>query len=335
MKTKVLPLGFLCFCFGAACIPARAQDGAVLFKTWCASCHESTSGESRAPRRETLAQLSPQQILAALEKGVMQQQGLERSRDQRRTLAEYLSGKPLGNEVSEVIPRSAYCSGGAGPIKDVAGSPAWNGWGVSVKNMRFQPAQAAGISADDVPKLKLKWAFGFPGAISASAQPVVVNGRVYVGSWTGDVYSLDAKTGCIYWSFDAGASIWNAVSIGKVNGSFVAYFGDTAANVYALDAVTGEMLWKVKVEDHPMARVTGSPTFYEGRLYVPVASREESWAVDRKYECCKFRGSLSSLDAATGKRIWKTYLISDEPHPIQKSQIGTQLWGPSGAGVWN
>ena len=205
-------------------MPAHAQDGAVLFKTWCASCHEA-GGESRAPRREILAQLSQQQILAALENGAMKAQGLERSRDERRALAGYLSGKPLGKEESEVIPRSAYCNGGTSSLKDAADSPAWNGWGVSVKNMRFQPTQAAGISADDVPKLELKWAFGFPGAISASAQPAVVNGRVYVGSWTGDVFSLDAKTGCIYWSFDAGAGIWNAVSIGKVNGNFVAYFG--------------------------------------------------------------------------------------------------------------
>ena len=200
MKARILSLGFLCFCFGVASVPARAQDGAVLFKTWCASCHESTNGESRAPRRETLAQLSPEQILAALEKGVMKGQGVERSRDERRALAPNicLENDSGNRNLPEVIPRSAYCSGGAGPIKEIAGSPAWNGWGVSVRNMRYQPAKTSDISAGDVPKLKLKWAFGFPGAISASAQPVVVNGRVYVGKLDRRcLLARFAKTGCI------------------------------------------------------------------------------------------------------------------------------------------
>ena len=51
------------------------------------------------------------------------------------------------------------------------------------------------------------------------------------------------------------------------------------------------------------------------------------------YECCKFRGSVVALDAATGKQVWKTYMI-DEPKPTKKNAVGTQLWGPSGAPVW-
>jgi polyvinyl alcohol dehydrogenase (cytochrome) len=105
--------------------------------------------------------------------------------------------------------------------------------------------------------------------------------------------------------------------------------------VYAVDAESGKTLWKVKVDDYSRAAITGAPQLYAGRLYVPISSREESQAGDPTYPCCRFRGSVAALDAATGKRIWKTYTIPEEAIPTQKNRAGTQLWGPSGAAVWN
>src|SRR5205807_1542396 len=140
-----------------------------------------------------------------------------------------------------------------------ASGPAWNGWGVTPANTRFQPAQAAGISAAEVPRLKLKWALGFPDAVIAWAQPTVAGGRVFVGSQNGTVFSLDAKTGCIYWTFSAQGGVRNAISVGPK----LIYFGDTSANVYALDAASGKQVWRHKADDHPLARVTGEPVPYE------------------------------------------------------------------------
>ena len=55
----------------------------------------------------------------------------------------------------------------------------------------------------------------------------------------------------------------------------------------------------------------------------------------RRYQCCTFRGSIVAYDAASGRQIWKTFTIPDEPKPTMKNAIGTQLYGPSGAGVWS
>jgi polyvinyl alcohol dehydrogenase (cytochrome) len=63
----------------------------------------------------------------------------------------------------------------------------------------------AQLAAADVPRLKLKWAFGIAGASRAYTQPTVMGGRIFFGSQTGKVYSLDANTGCTYWETDAGA----------------------------------------------------------------------------------------------------------------------------------
>src|SRR6266496_1942328 len=74
----------------------------------------------------------------------------------------------------------------------------WNGWGVDNVNSRYQPQP--GLTAADVPKLKLKWAFGLPGETRVVAQPALVGGRLFAGTNSGTVYSLDAATGCIYWT---------------------------------------------------------------------------------------------------------------------------------------
>jgi polyvinyl alcohol dehydrogenase (cytochrome) len=211
----------------------------------------------------------------------------------------------------------------------------WNGWGNDGANSRYQ--SKAGFSAGDVPRLKVKWAFGFPGELSASGQPAIAGGRVFVGSPNGYVYSLSADNGCVYWYFQAAAGVRGAVSIGRVDtasGSRDAvFFGDLGANVYALDAGSGEVLWKKKVDDHPLARVTGSIALYNNRLFVGTASGEEIASVATDYSCCTFRGSLMSLNAATGATVWKTYTV-DEPRPTKKNKAGTQMYGPSGAPIW-
>jgi polyvinyl alcohol dehydrogenase (cytochrome) len=115
---------------------------------------------------------------------------------------------------------------------------------------------------------------------------------------------------------------------------YAVYFGDTGANVYALDASTGREIWARRVDDHPLARITGSPTLYQGRLYVPVSSIEETAAGQPGYECCTFRGSLNALDAKTGAVIWRTFTVA-EAQRAGKSAAGVTLWGPSGVGIWS
>ena len=217
--------------------------------------------------------------------------------------------------------------------------PSWNGWSPDVTNKRFQSAEQAGLAAAQVPKLKLKWAFGFPDTVSAYAQPTVAGGRVFVGAQNGTVYALDAKTGCTYWTFKTQSAIRAAIAIGSRRTpfgerAFTVYVGDQSAHVYAVDAQTGDLLWAHKIDDLPGARVTGAPTLYQDRLYVPVASSEEATARDSSYPCCKFRGSLVVLDV-NGNVVWKTFTLPENAKPLSKTSTGTQRWGPSGAGIWS
>ena len=225
------------------------------------------------------------------------------------------------------------------PMRDPASGPSWNGWGNDLANTRFQPAAAARLTAADVPRLKLKWAFGFPKGMTNNAQPTVVSGRVFMASDNGYIYSLDAKTGCVYWSFQNGSIVRNSPMVGAVTGQGTArwavFFGDGHANVFALDAQTGRQLWKVRVDDHVVARITGGVKYHDGRVYVPLSGSEEFNSGQQDYPCCTARGGVVALDANTGKQIWKTYNV-DEPKPWKKNgRTACSCTGPSAGGVWN
>lgn len=225
------------------------------------------------------------------------------------------------------------------PLGDPSVGPHWNGWSPTPANTRFQPADQAGLSAAQVPNLKLKWAFGFPDTFSAYGQPTVAAGRVFIGTQNGTVYSLDAKTGCTYWTFKTQSAIRAATTVGARRTAageraYSLYVADQSAHVYALDAQTGDLLWAHNVDDTAGARVTGAPTLYQDRLYVPIASSEEATARNPAYPCCKFRGSLVVLDL-NGNVVWKTYTLSENAKPMGKTSAGTERWGPSGAGIWS
>ena len=318
---------------------AQELEPAALYKRSCAQCHDT--GENRAPRRDALLLMTAERVLASMETGTMVTMANNRTALERRALAEFLSGKRLGTPFSTTPSAAAMCppppTAPAAQAFDPARGPQWTAWGMNTANTRFQDSASARLSAADVPRLKLKWAFAFPGDLQSYGHATLAGGRLFVGSWGGKVYSLDALTGCVHWFFEAGAGVRSAVSIAQIavpaGTRQAAFFGDMAANVYALDAVTGRLLWRTKADSYSVARVSGSPTFHDGRLYVPVASGEEAAAAVPTYECCRFRGSVVALDAATGAQIWKTFMI-DEPKPTTKNAAGAQLWGPSGAPVW-
>jgi polyvinyl alcohol dehydrogenase (cytochrome) len=316
--------------------PVVAEDGPTLYKQLCASCHEA--GTDRAPARDVLRGMMPERVIAALERGSMLSMASGRTGIERRAIAEFVTGKPFAEPFSAAPSAQSMCRAGGDPFAVRLDAPMWNGWGVNTSNTRFQDSAQAGLSAADVPRLRLKWAFGFPGELSADGHPSVVAGRVFVGTQSGSVYALNAASGCVHWVFQAEAAVRAAVTIASIGRStesrYAAFIGDRAANVYAVDAATGTMLWKTKVDDFPSARVTGSPVFHNGRLYLGTASGEETAGAVASYECCRFRGSLLALDAATGAVIWKTHTISEEPRRTRTNKAGTQLWGPSGAAIW-
>lgn len=211
----------------------------------------------------------------------------------------------------------------------------WASWGATEANTRF--ARTPGLTATQVPRLKLKWARSLGEVVNARSQPAIVAGTVYVASEAGGLGALDAATGCLHWSAKTDAPLRSGVvaAVGKDGAATTLFVGDLAGSVHAYDAVTGTRRWKVRVDPHFAAIITGTPQLADDVLYVPVSSYESALPAQPGYACCTFRGSVVALDVATGAVKWKSWTIADSVRATGKATGGAVSKGPSGAAVWS
>jgi polyvinyl alcohol dehydrogenase (cytochrome) len=315
----------------AVAMSAHAQNGAEVYKAHCASCHNSAA--MRVPTESALRAMNLMRVLAALETGVMKTVGGTLTPQERYAVALYLSARA---PKPAPLPRTAFCGAGAARFRYSSSSATWTGWSTSATNARFQDAAGAGLRAEDVPKLKLKWAFALGDETNARSQPAVADGRVFFGTDPGAVYSLDAHSGCIEWTAKIDGAVRSALVIGPTRrGKHAAVYFGAGQNAYALDAATGRQLWKVPIAKHFAAIITAAPLLHKGVLYFGVSSFEEALPPIPGYPCCTFRGSVVALEADTGKLLWRTYTIAEPPKPVEKDSAGIELFGPSGAAVWS
>lgn len=304
---------------------AEVAQAEALYRDRCAGCHDA--GVARATPLAGLRMLSVARIHATLATGIMREQARGLTPAQLDALSRHLGSSaaaPAGTP-------TARCRFAAVWPADALAQPSWNGWGAGVSQQRSQPAAMARLAAADVPRLKLKWAYGMADTSVMNAQPTIAGGRLFIGG--ASVVALDAATGCVYWEFAADARVRSAIYVGlDGDGRGSVYFGDLRGNAYALDAATGALRWRTSLESHAAARITGAPTLHAGRLYVPMSSIEEALSVDPGYPCCSFRGSVSALDAASGALLWQRYTIADTPAPREGNP---KRLGPAGAGIWS
>jgi polyvinyl alcohol dehydrogenase (cytochrome) len=329
--------GFVLFALMSCAIPAEAQNsaptaaapsGAEVYQKRCATCHDQPG--SRAPSKDTLQRLSAARILRTLDFGLMMAVAYPLDRAEREAVANY-----LGTKTEETaLPATAFCSS---KISILSGSArdAWPGWSPTTSNARYQTTDHAGLEASQVPRLKLKWALGFPGDVTAFAALSVVNGTLFVGSASGAVEAVDANTGCTHWVFQASGPVRAAILPVTTGSTTSLIVTDLIGWGYALEAKTGHLLWKKRIDEHEAARLTGSSVELNGVVYVPAASWEETRSLNPEYSCCTFRGSITALRARDGSVLWKTYTIDQPAHKAGMNSSGAQRWGPSGAPVWS
>lgn len=318
----------------AGAAPPDAPDaGEALYRAHCAHCHDG--GVARAPHRITFEMLGARAIYTALTEGVMRVQAQALNDAQRLRLAQHLGGNALAENLHSAVLRCDAPADRGGPS---FGDARLRGWGFTLENTRFQSAARAGLSAQDVPELQLKWAFAFPGATRARSQPTLADDTVFVGSQSGHVYALDLHSGCARWIFQADREVRSSpvVSASSAEQAPALYFGDFAATVYKLDARDGALLWRRRVGEHPAATITGSPRVHAGTVYVPLSSTEWASAADPQYPCCSFRGAVVALSAGEGQILWKTHSIPTPPRATgQRNAHNVARLHPAGAPIWN
>ena len=310
---------------------AGAPNGSAVFDRACATCHQT--GQDKAPTPDVLRTFTPEAVVNSLVNGKMTVQGSALTGVERSAVAQFLTGRAP----TVAIVRTASKCKAATPTADPSRGPAWMGWGNDSTNARFAPK--AGITAADLPKLKLKWAFAYDGATSARVQPAMAGDKLFVASDNGELHALDPKTGCTYWSFKAESGVRSGLTVGPYksagrSGSAV-FFGDSKANAYAVDTVTGEQIWRTRVDDHPSAAITGALTIADGKVFVPMQGlNEEGSGARGQTPCCTFRGSLTALNADNGAPMWKTYTVEVPKSRGRNSRSGQEAFGPAGGGIW-
>lgn len=311
-------------------VEAGLKAGENIYTRQCASCHDG--GAPQAPRRDALARLPAARIEAALTTGVMQTQAAGLSAAERRSVAEFLSGE---------VARSKDAPA-ATAVRCASNVPASNmplrvaDWGMDLRNLRAVGSATTSIDSSNVSRLKLAWAFAFPGGTRARVQPTVAGTTVFTADQNGVVYALDAASGCILWQVQSGAEIRSSLII-EADARGAArrlYFGDLAGVVHALDIASRTIVWSTRPDPHPQATITGAPRLVGGKLIVGVSSLEVVAAMTPTYACCTFRGAVAALDAASGRVIWKTYTIAEAPSQQGVNSAAAAQFGPSGAPVW-
>jgi len=306
------------------------HDGAALFAEHCAHCHNGSV--PRAPHLITFNMMSPESLLKVMNEGAMQRQASVLTPEQRAAVAGYL-GESSGDPKIPVT----QCADQTIEVRPASDS-SWTGWGGNERNHRYVSDQAQALSQADVGALRLKWAFAYPGATRARSQPLVHDGKVFVGSQDGVVYALNLESGCAHWTYEAGAEVRNGPSIVDVPGNSapLLVFGDFEARVHGISTATGEPVWLTDVATHPDATITGSVKIAGGTAYVPISSSEWATAADPGYACCTFRGGVAALDVTDGALKWRSHVIPEVPADTgEVNAAGARRFGPSGAPVWN
>ena len=95
MKLSAVLSGILIL---SCCLPAAAQqEGAALYAQHCAQCHDATNALIRAPSRSAIQAMSFEHVLGTLTAGSMASIVRDRTRDERRAIASFVTDNTAQN----------------------------------------------------------------------------------------------------------------------------------------------------------------------------------------------------------------------------------------------
>jgi outer membrane protein assembly factor BamB len=228
----------------------------------------------------------------------------------------------LGVAVLTAASLAACLSVGAPPAHAATASD-WPTYLDGLARTGFSAAETV-ITPSSAPSLRLRWQAKAPGAVSA--EPVVVGGVVYWGSWDGRERATTSR-GTLLWSSRSlgtvtstkcmphtiGVASTATVGMARINGhrGLTVFVGGPDGYFYALSAKTGFVRWSTRLWTEPGTFLWSSPAYYRGSIYEGVASVGD---------CPAVRGKLVRINASTGRVLNTFYAVRAGCH---------------GGGVWS
>jgi quinohemoprotein ethanol dehydrogenase len=194
----------------------------------------------------------------------------------------------------------------------------WITYGGSLFNQRFSTLNQ--INTSNVDQLKGAWmtrlGSGRGSKYKFEADPLVIDGVMYIPTGNDDIFALDAKTGRKIWEYfsdipqvnDTICCGWN--NRGVAAGQGMIFSGQLDGSFVALDQKTGRIAWRTQLEDYKDGySITGATRYFDGLVFTGISGGEYG-----------IRGRVYALDAATGREIWRFYTV---PGP---GEIGSETW---------
>lgn len=197
------------------------------------------------------------------------------------------------------------------------------------------------INDHNVEALGLAWSLDIPSPMGLAAEPIVVDGKIFLTDSLSRIYAVDAVSGHLLWRFDPkiklgmstqnsyaarvnrGVAVWN----GKV------YVGTGDCRMFAVDAASGQQVWVSRICDPAQTGATGAPHVARGKIFIGYNGADD-----------EIRGSLVAFDAETGKEAWRFWTVPGNPvngfeskalEMAAKTWTGKNWWRVGGGDVWD
>ena len=200
----------------------------------------------------------------------------------------------------------------------------WNGWSPHDNNDRYRREPLPVILPATKTQFKQLWYTKLNGPVLVT--PTVYRNRLYVSTFSGTFYCLQADNGNILWQKSFSSIMNNGynyfsrsspliykdlIILGIMETALIKAVPGHGSYIIALDCSTGVLRWKTLVSSHPASTITTTPQLANDRLFIGISSGEEAFAANLSYPCCTFQGSVVALQATNGKFLWETKMVPD------------------------
>ncbi len=204
-------------------------------------------------------------------------------------------------------------------------------FGFDAQHTGFNAAETL-LKPSNVSHLQVTWR-SEPIGENYFSSPTVSGGMVYVGTFSGSLFALDAATGKTRWSTNPHSTTTTGNSSTPAVANGIVYISLEDERLYAFDAVTGTSLWVSPASQ----AIRSSPTVVKGVVYA--TSEEAVYAFDAASGNLRWVSSVSAgnspvavannllyvtvasngagqgrvyaLDATSGQTHWISDLITD------------------------
>jgi alcohol dehydrogenase (cytochrome c) len=194
---------------------------------------------------------------------------------------------------------------------------------------RYSPLDK--VNKDNVKSLKLAYALAIGGTAAnenLQSTPLAEDGFLYIVDQWGVVYKIDVRSGDmgrIVWRMDPGQEKLPLSNRGAaLLGNLVISTANYPARVIATNKDNGKVVWETNLHDQPDVQITAAPLAVKDKIIVGAAGGDRG-----------VRDWIAALDGASGKIIWRKYVIPAPGEPGSETwKDKNNAWQIGGGAMW-